>query len=352
MPTFRSVHDLELSLQAAGIGEEARDIARTLRPVLLFLRQQMPDADVRVGASKIGGDPDLPEGFVWPERPPLADAKARASALARRGLDAAKRLEELRESDPSLISQEQIDSVVAKHRGMAAVLAVPMPLAFAAQLDLAALAQEAGFPEDFPDTGLLSIFSDTTSRALALHWHDGPAAQLRPHRWPQRLADYFDAYNERADWADDEGKWYKNAKCERLAPFSALAVPHHWKSAFGRFSPMGRKIRGWFDDPHRAHGFFPTPEMIGSGPPAANFGDRLGGWPSDIQHHVESEVGGAVEAPGATPWRHIFSWGAESWQGTRSLEAQAGDGANYVLMLDEDLLARRFDRVQHAYQQS
>jgi len=354
MPTFRSAHDLEQSLQAAGLGDQSRDIAATLRPVVLFLRQQVPDASLSVGISKIGGDPDLPEDFDWPVRPPLADAEGRARAIEQRGIRTSEMLRKLRQDMPDAsISPEQIDRVIDKHRGMAAVLHVPMPLAFAAQLNLGVLAREAGFPEEFPATGLLSIFADATGPALAVHWHDRPMTDLRRRPWPQPLIDYSDRYNERADWADDQGKWYKNANAESLTPFSALAVPHHWKSAFAHGSPTGRRIRDWFDDVHRAHGFFPTAEMIDDGRSAANFGDRLGGWPADIQGHAESEIDGRrVAMPGATPWRHIFSWGAERYQGTRSVSTEAGDGARYVLMHEEDLRARHFDRVKSAYQQT
>jgi len=346
MPSFRSVHDLELSLRAAGLDGECRDIAASLRPVILFLRQHVEDAAIPVGTSKIGGDPDLPADFAWPERPPLADAQRRARLIERRGIETGERLK-------GMLTPGQIDRIVAKHRGMGAVLHTSMPLAFVAQLNLGALAQQAGFPEDFPDTGLLSVFSDATSRALAVHWHDRPMADLRRRPWPQRLVDYSDHYNERADWPDDQGKWYKNVKAEPLMAFSALAVPHHWKSAFGRFSPTGRKMRDWFDDAHRLRTFVPSSEVAEGAPPTADFGDRLGGWPRDIQHHAESEADGRpIAAPGVPPWRHIFSWGGENWQGTRSLNTRSGDGATYVLLHEDDLQARRFDRVKDSYQQT
>jgi hypothetical protein len=56
--------NLEQSLKEAGLGAENRDIAATLRPVVLFLQQQAPDTSLPVGTSKIGGDPDLPEDFA------------------------------------------------------------------------------------------------------------------------------------------------------------------------------------------------------------------------------------------------------------------------------------------------
>src|SRR5262249_25144060 len=160
-PTFRSAHDLEQSLRAAGLDSQSRDIAATLRPVVLFLRCQVPDASVPIGVSKIGGDPDLPDDFDWPERPPPADAQRRAEAIGQRGVTTARRLEEMRRDMPdSPFSPEDIDAIVDKHRGMAAVLHITMPLAFVAQLDLGTLAPQAGFPDDFPGTGLLSIFAD------------------------------------------------------------------------------------------------------------------------------------------------------------------------------------------------
>jgi hypothetical protein len=354
MPCFRSVYDLEQSLADAGLRTESRDIAATLRPVILFRRRQIADASLPVGTSKVGGEPDLPADFVWPQRPPLIDADRRAQLMEERGIESAEMLKRMRRDQPDLIRPEQIARIIEKCRGMAAALHLPMPLAFVAQLDLGGLVAEAGFPEDFPDTGLLSIFSDATSPGLAVHWHDRPHAELRRRPWPQPLIDYSDRFNERADWADDQGKWHKNADAEMLMPFSALAVPHHWKSAFPRSSATARKISDWFDNPGREYGIIlmRKGEEEG-GAPTGDFGDRFGGWPSDIQRHVETDVdGSALRAPGSTPWRHIFSWGAEHWQGTRCMSVGAGDGANYVLMREDDLHARRFDRIKGAYQQT
>jgi len=48
MPCFRSMHDLEQSLrQARRTIAESPDIAASLRPVVPFLRRQVPDASCR-----------------------------------------------------------------------------------------------------------------------------------------------------------------------------------------------------------------------------------------------------------------------------------------------------------------
>lgn len=86
----------------------------------------------------------------------------------------------------------------------------------------------------------------------------------------------------------------------------------------------------------------------------ANFGDRLGGWPDDIQGPAETEIDGkAVAAPGRTPWRHVFSYGAEHFAETRIMRRLSeSDGNTFVIMHEDDLAARRFARARSTYQQT
>jgi hypothetical protein len=352
LPTFRSAADLKQSLAAAGLEAYARDMAATLRPVILFLRELVPDEALHVGVSKLGGDPDLPADFPWPERPAFPDADQRAHTIEQRGVKISEGFKAMMLRDASgkyAITPEEIDQVVENYRGLAAFMYVAMPLAFVGQLNLDVLGQQAGLPEDFPDRGLLSIFADATSTMVAVHWHDRPITDLRRRPWPSRLIEYSDCYGGNADAPNDAGKWYKNTQAETLTPFSALAVPHHWKSAFATSSPAWSKMWAWFHNPHGAYDHS-SDALSGSG---TNFGDSLGGWPPDIQGHVETEIDGdKITRPGVTPWRHIFSWGAEYWQGRRCMAVDKGDGARYLLMHEDDLHARRFDKIRDAYQQT
>jgi len=325
MPAFRSTHDLEQSLWAAGLGAESRDIAATVRPSILFVRQQQLDDPLPVGLSKIGGNPDLPKDFAWPERAAFPDAAKRAEALHQRGATIRDGLEQLQRDHPDThIPPEHLDGVVARHKGMAAYMYVPMPLAFVAQINLSTLVHEAGFPPDFPDTGLISIFNDITGDQLSVHWHPD-ITTLERREWPHRLVDYSDRFGQGAERKDGSWQWERLTQAEVLFPFSALTLPHHWKYAFARRSAK-----------------------------TANFGDRLGGWPSDILGNAEEEIDGSEIAwPGLTPWRHLFSWGAEFYSGTRMMpHDMAGDGNTFLLLHEDDLAARRFDRVKSTYQQT
>lgn len=355
MPAFRSISDLETSLWAAGLGAESRDIAATVRPAVLFVRQQQLDDFLAVGTSKIGGYPDLPRDFIWPERAAFSDAAKRAEALYQRGATIREGLEQLQRDHPEThIPAEHLHNVVARHKGMAAYMYVPMPLAFVGQINLAALVYQAGFPEDFPDTGLLSIFSDITGDQFSVHWHeDTSGLERRP--WPHQLVDYSDRFGQGVERKDGSWKWDKLTGAEVLFPFSALTVPHHWKYAFPRGSAKWSKIWDWFQDGAHKHAFHPSADNVpGDDTVTANFGDRLGGWPSDIQGNAEEEIdGNDIASPGRTPWRHLFSWGAEGYAGTRAMpHDMGGDGNTFLLLHEDDLAARNFDRMKSTYQQT
>jgi uncharacterized protein YwqG len=57
--------------------EETAALAiKSLRPVARIQLRQADDASIPVGSSKYGGDPDVPEGFVWPTVTPVRGVKA------------------------------------------------------------------------------------------------------------------------------------------------------------------------------------------------------------------------------------------------------------------------------------
>ncbi|WZB74238.1 hypothetical protein WJ972_25470 [Achromobacter insuavis] len=49
------------------------------RPALLLATTAGDEDAIPLGASKIGGRPDLPPGMAWPTRPAYSDAGARAA---------------------------------------------------------------------------------------------------------------------------------------------------------------------------------------------------------------------------------------------------------------------------------
>jgi uncharacterized protein YwqG len=60
--------ELRTTFAAAGYAELAEDLIRESRPAVAILRKPADDDDIPSGASKLGGWPDLPEGFRWPEK--------------------------------------------------------------------------------------------------------------------------------------------------------------------------------------------------------------------------------------------------------------------------------------------
>ncbi len=63
-----ALHDLLLER----IGASADVVLREAQPAVRLSRQLIKDEDIPVGASKIGGRPDIPPGVVWPGRYQIA----------------------------------------------------------------------------------------------------------------------------------------------------------------------------------------------------------------------------------------------------------------------------------------
>ena len=359
MTAYRTVDDLRASLDRAGLLSYAEPIARSARPVILFLRVQAPDEALPPGASKMGGLPDLPEDFAWPTRGPYPDAANRAvNAIDFAKQTAAtmqKQVEGPLEPHQRRIAQWEVDRLKTAAELRAAAFQNRFPLGFVGQIDLVAMSAEPGFDPELPKTGTLSVFEDISGEGLAetpaLFWHDRPAATLKRRPPPEALVQMHDEAGSYG--LGQDAKWASLTLAETLVPFSALSVPHHWKTATPVDSEPWRRIWAWFQsgDGEYAPGA-PSFEGHAEHPQAGYFGDRLGGWPNPIQGDVEQEMDGVkIETPGLTRWRQIFAYGGEFYGGTRRMPSDGkGDGTTYHMIEARDLEARRFDKTRWTYQ--
>ncbi len=59
--------DLAAAFESAGIGRLTKDIDALAKPSIRLVTTAADEAALEVGASKVGGVPDVPTGFVWPQ---------------------------------------------------------------------------------------------------------------------------------------------------------------------------------------------------------------------------------------------------------------------------------------------
>jgi Domain of unknown function (DUF1963) len=121
--------ELEAALGQAGLGDWASRLAGAARHTMILETGPVEEgAQARVGASRLGGMPDLPPDVPWPWRPPVSERVWKAHAER------------------------------------------PWPLSFVAQIDFAEI-QSAGGLEGFPTSGRLLLFYDP------ICWPDGETAE-------------------------------------------------------------------------------------------------------------------------------------------------------------------------------
>jgi uncharacterized protein YwqG len=111
--------ELEAVLAQAGLGEWSPRLAAAARHAMILEPGPVKEgADAPIGASRLGGTPDLPAGIPWPWRPALPDRTVFKDHAAR-----------------------------------------PWPLSFVAQIDFAEILSAGGL-EGFPSSGRLLFFCD------------------------------------------------------------------------------------------------------------------------------------------------------------------------------------------------
>ena len=163
---FTSEDQIAATIIAEGLeAQDAQRIAKQARPCVWLETNSVGDeAQIPLGATKIGGRPDLPAGQDWPVRPPYPA-----------GEHAARYRREL--ADPnawSWATPEQREEFKRDYEQMIEVIGKPFPFSFIAQINLAHAWGAGPLDPDFPRSGLLSIFYDT----LEEPWGYDPANHI------------------------------------------------------------------------------------------------------------------------------------------------------------------------------
>lgn len=356
------------------------------RPALMFAATPTADNLIPIGATKVGGRPDLPAGMAWPVRPAYANAAEMAQEArdqaTRLHLDAGLRppwtteaegealLVEARRQreksrafmktlgveddvldtayDPALFPAELAAGSAQTAEAKADAAGGPFPLSFLAQVDLAALANEPGFDPALPCHGRLYLFYDlllmpasfdpASAPALRVIYDDGGSGAPERAALPNALARVADV--ERVEFAS-----------VAMTPQSVITTPNDLTAedpGAGEnedYDEWLSTVAGWPGDGE-------------AGP------YQLCGWPREIQSGMARTVqlaangvyAGSADAfaaaearrllPGAGAWRLLFQFGADDEGGG------VPAGALNILIREDDLLARRFDHAWAVFEDS
>lgn len=347
-PLPRTRDELLRSLRETDLPEETvLHLAAQARSALLLTTVPAAAGAHPLGASRLGGAPDLPVGIAWPERPPYPDAAKSAAAHRRE----AERLREDSRKPNSWMTPEQGETFSLDCLVRADAMGRPFPLAFFGQFDLVTLSQVEGFDPMLPKEGRLLVFYDfwempeeyTPEAVVGWHviWDKTPARLLTRAAIPEALA------------AISSGDWTTIFK-----PASLSATPI--------VTPIPPDDKGWdaFDLNDGDLYDIYQDWLSEFGTPDEEDGEnhQLGGFPRTLQNGLQArsqlaangiscgrgEVWDTPEAkallPGAKSWQLLLQIGVDANAGMK------GPGAYYILMREEDLAARRFKQARVTYQ--
>jgi uncharacterized protein YwqG len=329
-----SREDLLASLRETGLpAGTALHLAGQAQPALLLETGLADEMQIPLGASKIGGLPDLPLDMAWPERPPYEPGSWMTPEQAR------------------LFSRERSD--------LASAVESVFPLAFIAQLDLASLSPHAGFPALLPHHGRLLFFCDYwerppgfdphTAAGFRLIWDRTPVEQLERKPAPAALAAMM-----RERWSS----LFRPAAVTARSVFTAIPLSDRNFDAFAHGEQAGTF---WDEDSDeiRYEGWlarFGTPDSR-EGP-----NHRLGGWPAPLQNGMQAMAKlathgiycGTGEAFNTAEARRLLKT-AHHWRlllqiGRDDVVGLLPSGCLYVLMREQDMRSRAFDKAWMVFQ--
>ncbi|MDP9840532.1 uncharacterized protein YwqG [Neorhizobium huautlense] len=376
----------EAGMSAAGV--EA--IIKVARDGIVLDTKAADEAALAPGFSKVGGLPDLPKNIEWPVRPAYDGAETLAAqftadavtfygdagiappwmpetegkaflAERKRARDEAMAatLKIMKDSGAEVNEDELAEEMTlpadvaikaaTEQRLLADAVTKPFPLPFIAQVDLAAMANEPGFDKALPTNGRLLFFYDMPVLPASYEprgkagwkviYDDTPVADLERKPLPKALADFPGT---------------ASLKAAAITPRSVVTtVPigdAGW-DVVGEISGDDTSIySGWLFS-------------LGFPIEAEGGNHQLGGWPRAIQSGMqatsqlasngvyvgdgkafETEEGKRLLA-GAKDWHLVLQIGTDDATG------YPFPGALYVLMREEDLAARNFDKAWVVYEQ-
>lgn len=348
MPLPQNHDDLVLSMNETGLDQEIISVlAAQARPALLLRTSQSEEDSISLGASKIGGRPDLPPNMAWPVRPPYPDAHKRAAHYRKE----ADRLLAESKKPAAWMTPEEGQRFSLEYRKKADVIESEFPLAFFGQFNLSDLSREAGFDAIFPSNGRLLLFYDfweqpeeftpEASVGWRLLWDTTSASALVRMPIPDALSSIS---------GDDWSCVFRAAQISTQTILTPIEPNDKSWNAFPLDDePALQAYQEWLSR-------FGTPDMTNRD------NHQFGGFPQTLQNGLQArsqlaanglncglsedwETDAAKELlKTAKDWRLVLQIGVDRHAGIPQ------PGAYYVMMLEQDIAARRFERARVTHQ--
>jgi Domain of unknown function (DUF1963) len=282
---FRSLDALGASLASAGVSvADQRMLQALARPALALQTTAAADDDVPIGASKMGGAPDLPPTLDWPVRGPTSAGDGEVKALQ----DIVLQMKARTFAGGDWTEQQYLDGIAATERELnakSALYKTDAPLTFLMQLDLAHLATFGTLDADMPTQGRLYVFydmivrpwfaRDTTGAPLfKILFDQGPKDNLKRHTAPDpgyRLVDFT------KDDPRDTPFLRNHMPAAKIVPVFTYTLPDiAAQPMFSKAHVLGMDVpqAAWTED----------------APAHLNASNRFGGWPELIQNDMAFEL--------------------------------------------------------------
>jgi len=320
---FTSKEQIEASLWAAGVSApRAAALAAKAKPCVRLETALLADGEsIPLGATRIGGHPDLPAGMGWPYRKPYPDAADRIAETEatieniRAGNEAA-----LAKASPYASSREKVEAQAKHLIDLIAPVAEPRPLAFVAQIDLVGIQAVQSLDPDLPVSGRLLFFYDAQQQPWGINPGDSAGWSV--------LYDITDPAGlerltpPRSPGPSGAATGFAALRCHGRAEWSPVPEDQVLLAIPDRSDPDRARLADWYGDRYgklldrrdwHAHQAGGHPDQIQDGQPPGKRGED---WVLLMQIDSDDRIS--------------MTWG--------------DSGMLYVWIRRDDLRARQFDR--------